>query len=241
MNMNIALPTDIVPLGIAFIIGALVGALVTLSIRRTKQFKWWPWIVALALLGVALFLIPSDFERLALFSLVAVTMAYAVFTYQLVNEVKEQRLASLQPVVLVKSVYMELLRHELGTPVPRKSFTHFAIWNTGNGPAIEMEVALLDEKKDPIEAHRETYLRPDEEYDFKPSMIYQRNGKHYIVCQFKRIEAITGSQSWDRTWLPIELSVNKKQQEVNVIAGELEFEFGIRQKDKIDVFTSKPK
>lgn len=109
--MNITLTAEVISLLIvAFFTGIALGALAVLLSKRTKGIGWWPFIAALALLAIALFLIPSEFERLALFALVAVTMAYAIFTYQqmrasreMISEVKEQRLAALQPIVIVKA------------------------------------------------------------------------------------------------------------------------------------------
>ena len=118
--MNIALTADAETLGAIFIIGIAIGAFAMLLFKRAKRIRWWPFIIALFLLGVALFLIPAQFDRLALFALVALTMAYAVFTFQqveaskeMIAETKEQRLASLQPIVLLKGAQKSI---SLDTP-----------------------------------------------------------------------------------------------------------------------------
>ena len=89
--MNVTLSAETISLLIvAFFTGIALGALASIVGKRwSKRVGWWPPIVVLALLAIALFLIPSQFERLALFALVAVTMAYAVFTYQQVQASKQ--------------------------------------------------------------------------------------------------------------------------------------------------------
>ena len=235
--MNIALP-----IVIGFILGMVVGELGSLAIRKRRRLKWWPFIVTLGLLGIALILIPAAFDRLAVLALVGVTMIYAMSTYEQVEASRQMIVANFQPLVMVKCVYSEVLAPEFGPPIRRKRYTHFVVWNAGSGAAIEMEVILVAENRtDGIEAHRETFLRAKEEYDFKPDVIHHRQGKHYIVCQFKGIDSITGVQSLDQTWLPIEVSVNKDTKEVNIVAGELEFKFGVKHEDRIQMFTGKPK
>jgi len=246
--MNITLTAEVISLLIvAFFTGIALGALAALLSKRTKGIGWWPFIVALALLAIALFFIPSVFERLALFALVAVTMAYAIFTYQqmrasreMISEVKEQRLATLQPIVIVKA-YQKPMAGEPVTSVLRSEyFSHFVVWNAGSGPAIEIEMVLLDNNLDSKQAHRETFLRSGEEYRFTPELASYAEGKYYIVCQYKRVVSPTAEEVWDQTWLPFNLSKASKEGEVYAAPGELEFKFGRLKKDKVDAFTSKP-
>lgn len=247
--MNVTLSTETISLlVIAFFTGIALGALASIVGKRwSKRVGWWPPIVALALLAIALFLIPSQFERLALFALVAVTMAYAVFTYQqvqaskqMINEAKEQRLATLQPVVILKSVQKPMAGVELNSVLRSEYFSHFVVWNAGNGPAIEIEMLLLDNNKDLKQAHRETFLRPGEEYCFTPDLGRYPEGKYYVVCQYKRTLYPTTEEVWDQTWLPFNLSKASKEGEVYVTPGELDFKFALSKKDKVDAFASKP-
>ena len=215
--------------------------------KWSRRIGWWPYLVALAFLAIAFFLIPAEFERLALFALVAVTMAYAIFTYQqmrasreMISEVKEQRLAALQPIVIVKSVQKPMAGVELTSVLRSEYFSHFVVWNAGNGPAIEIEMLLLDNNKDLKQAHRETFLRPSEEYCFTPDLGRYPEGKYYVVCQYKRTLYPTAEEVWDQTWLPFNLSKASKEGEVYVAPGELDFKFALSKKDKVDAFTSKP-
>ena len=160
--MNVTLSAEIISLlVIAFFTGIALGVLAAIVGKRwSKRIGWWPPLVALALLAIALFLLPSKFERLALFALVAVTMAYAIFTYrqvqaskQMIGEAKEQRLAALQPIVILKSVQKPMAGVEPTLVLRSEYFSNFLAWNAGNGPAIEIEIALLDNNQSLLEAH----------------------------------------------------------------------------------------
>lgn len=247
--MNITLSAETISLlVVVFFVGIALGALAAIVGKRwSGRIGWWPPIVALAFLAIALFLIPSEFDRLALFALVAVTMAYAIFTYQqmrasreMISEVREQRLAALQPIVIVKSVKKPIAGMELTSLLRSDYFSNFVVWNAGNGPAIEIEMALLDTNKDWQHALRETFLRAGEEYSFTSPLYMYPEGKYYVVCQYKRTLYPTAEEVWDQTWLPFNLSKASKAGEVYVAPGELEFKFGISKEDKVDVFTSKP-
>lgn len=214
----------------------------------TKRIGWWPFVVALALLAIAFFLIPAQFERLAVFALVAVTMAYAIFTYQqvqaseeMISEVKEQRLAALQPIIILKTTQKPMAGVDLTSVLRSEYFSYFVVWNAGNGPGIEIEMVLLDNNLNPLEAHRETFLRPGEEYAFTPALHTRPEGKYYAVCQYKRVVSPTVEEVWDQAWLPFNLSKASKEREVYVAPGELDFKFGLAKTEKIDVFTGKPK
>lgn len=247
--MNINLSADVISLVIvAFFSGIALGALAAIVGKRwSRRIGWWPAVVAFALLAISLFLIPSQFERLALFALVAVTMTYAVFTYQqvqaskeMISEAKEQRLAALQPVVIVKTFQKPIAGEPITSILRSEYFSHFVIWNAGSGPAIEIEIALLDNNLDLKQAHRETFLRPGEEYRFTPELDSYPEGKYYIVCQYKRILYPTAEEVWDQSWLPFNLGKASKEGEVYAAPGELDFKFGLSKKDKVDAFPSKP-
>ena len=246
--MNVSVSADTIPLLlIVFFTGVALGALAALASKRPRRIAWWPWIVALALLAIALLLIPSQFERLALFALVAITMVYATFTYQqvqaskeMVSEAKEQRFATLQPIIILKSIHKPLDAH--ASTLRSEYHSHFVVWNAGNGPAIEIEIALLKSTQNLIEAHRETFLRAGEEYCFtsQTALDLLPEDKYYIVCQYKRVVSPTADEIWDQTWLPFSLSRASKKGEVYVAPGELDFKFGLSKRDTIVAFTSKP-
>lgn len=210
--------------------------------------QWWSYILALVLLAVALYLIPEQFERLALFALVAVTMAYAIFTHaqaeaskKMIEEMKEQRLAASQPIIIQKA------EHKLGDlhigdgELPSNYFSHFIIWNAGDGPAIEVEISLLDEQRNPLYSHRETFMRAGEQRKFLPNLADRLESKYYLACEYKRIFSVAGDETRDQTWLPFELLKASKEGEMYVRPGELEFRFRVPKEELIDVFGSQHK
>ena len=88
--------------------------------------------------------------------------------------------------------------------------------------------------------YRETVLRAGEELEFKP-MLNRPEGTYYLCCQYKQVSSESDEDTWDQTWLPFNLSKASKEGEIYVALGELEFKFGIPNKDKLSIFTSKPK
>ncbi len=79
----------------------------------------------------------------------------------------------LQPIVTIKDVLkpMSLDSNALG----REYYSHFVVRNEGRGPAIEIEMALLDSRREWLDTQRETVLRADESLEFKP-ILYRPEG-----------------------------------------------------------------
>lgn len=210
--------------------------------------RWWPFLLALVLLAVALYRIPTRFEQLALFALVAVTMAYAISAHEqaeaskrMTEEMKEQRLAALQPIIIQKAEYKAGDLHSGDEELPSNYFSHFVVWNAGNGPAIEVQISLFDGQESHLVSYRETFMRPGEQREFPFNLVSRPEGKHYLVCDYRRIFSATGHESWDQTWLPFELVKASKKGEVYVRPDELEFRFNIPKGKIIGAFRSKPK
>ncbi len=152
---------------------------------------------------------------------------------------KERKYSTdLQPIVTIKDV----LKPASSDPdaLSREYFSHFEIRNEGNGPAIEIEMALLDSRRQWIDTQRETVLRADESLEFKP-ILHRPEGRYYILCQHKRVSSQDEDDMWVQTWLPFKLKKASKESEVYVMPGELEFKFGISKKDKVEIFLRKPK
>jgi hypothetical protein len=144
-----------------------------------------------------------------------------------------------QPLVTIKGIYKSSnIDHTL--VLKSDYFSHFVVCNEGQSPAIEVELTLLNEERDLLDAYRETVLGVGKELEFKP-ILKRPEGKYYIVCQYKHASYQNENETWDQTWLPFELSKASKEGEVYVAPGELEFKFGILNKDKLSIFTSKPK
>ena len=120
-----------------------------------RLHHWWPFIAALVLLSIALGLLPYDevgiavFDRLAIFALVAVTMAYAIFVYEqaeagkkMAEEMMQQRYGGVFPIVDIKE------QKESGSEMIKKGLDigdgkipegqQCTLRNIGLGPAINV-------------------------------------------------------------------------------------------------------
>lgn len=114
--------------------------------KRRVRRRLWPPIVILIALSVAYFAIPKDFEQLALFALVAVTVVYAFFTHEQAEA--SRRMAE----------EMKLAREMQTTPSiiayfdnPRSTLLDLVVKNIGLGVAKDVRLEI----KPPLHDHRE--------------------------------------------------------------------------------------
>lgn len=178
------------------------------------------------------------FNVLILFGIFLVTTWYAFSTYQMAAESREQRLVQIQPLIIQKA----LRGGEEATEWLKGSyFSHFFVWNSGAGVALELEISLLNSERHPIASHRETFLMSNEQRKFSFDIRARPEGSYYLVSEYKHFTSLSGEQAWDQTWLPFKLIKTSVPGEVHVNAGELEFKFRVSRKDRIDAFPSSVK
>lgn len=177
---------------------------------------------------------------LVLFFVLLVTTWYARSTHEIARETREQRLAGIQPLILQKAVQTEISASDQ-SDFPQRYFSEFIAWNAGNGPAIELEISLLNKVKHAIAGKRETFLRADEQIVFTPQLADRPEEQHYLVCEYKHAALPTGNEVWDQTWLPFRIAKASELRQVYVIAGELTSKFRVISKDRIDTFTKSGK
>ncbi len=186
-------------------------------------------------------------QAISMLILVVVTGIYAWRTFTIskstekqAKEMKEQRVTASRPVVVQKAVHEKDI-YEGST---KDYFSHFEAYNAGNGPAIEVEISLLNKEKTPIHYQRETFIRAGEPpIEFFPSELTSREkSTFYLVCEYQGILSQGTRKTWYQTWLPFETVKSSKEGRIYVIAGELEFR-EITEKERIDAFSSgsKPK
>jgi hypothetical protein len=149
---------------------------------------------------------------------------------KMAEEAKAARLASSAPILLQRTVFK--LPDE-------RYFSHFVVWNAGNGTAIELVISILNERRQLIEGSRVPFLKPGEQTMFKPSALTKlENVKCYLVATYMDISHLTGEKVFNQTWLPF--IIKKARGEAVEIGevdfGELSFEFGIPEKDLLDSF-----
>jgi len=149
---------------------------------------------------------------------------------EMAEEAKEARLASSAPILLQRTVFK--LPDE-------RYFSHFVVWNAGNGTAIELVISILNERKQLIEGSRIPFLKPGEQTMFKPSDLTKlEDVKCYLVATYMDISHLTGEKVFNQTWLPfiIQKARGAAMEIRDVDLGELSFEFGIPEKDLPDSF-----
>ena len=158
---------------------------------------------------------------------------------RIAEEMREQRVMASRPVIIQKAVVET--ETELATFGSKDWFSYFEVYNAGNGPAIEVEISLLNKEKTPIHSQRETFLRADEPpIQFSSHPIYPEKPTFYLVCEYQSILSRGSQQTWYQTWLPFEAVEASEDGKIYVKAGELEF-CEVSEKDRIDAFSSRSK
>lgn len=156
---------------------------------------------------------------------------------EMVQEIKEERLAASQPVVVQRAV--NKLRDET---IETGYLSHFSLFNAGNGTAIGLVTSVLDERKSSvIDGRRETFLKSGEEIRFDPDVTGLQKGRYYLFCQYMGVSNLTGSKSVDQTWLPFNIvGAGKKGEEVSIVTFDLSFEFDVSEDDAIKTYIIVP-
>ena len=161
---------------------------------------------------------------------------------EMAREMREQRIMASRPVIIQKAQQKKAVQATIITDY----FSHFEIYNGGNGPAIEPEIFLLNEGKNPIFLENEiTYLRAGEasvklvpaefgkvqslpnwiESPVKviPIHLVIREKCTYLVSQYQSIVSYGRQPTWYQTWLPFKSHKVKEKDEIRLIPGKLEF------------------
>jgi integrase len=135
-------------------------------------------------------------------------------------------------IVTIKGIYKDKSGHvSTLTPV---YFSHFVVSNEGKEPAIEIEIGLLDSKKNSLIGRRYPVLMIDEKTEWRPDF-YMPEGQYYVVCQYKKAVSTGDVTFWNQVWLPFELTKADRPGEVYIVAGNLTFRTNIRQDEKMAI------
>jgi len=135
-------------------------------------------------------------------------------------------------IVTIKGIYKDKSGHvSTLTPV---YFSHFVVSNEGKEPAIEIEIGLLDSKKNSLIWRRYPVLMIDEKTEWRPDF-YMPEGQYYVVCQYKKAVSTGDVTFWNQVWLPFELTKADRPDEVYIVAGNLTFWTNISQDEKIAI------
>lgn len=157
-------------------------------------------------------------QILLMIGLVIITAVYASSTHKMAEEMREQRVMSSRPVIIQKAI---------PTAVTGSGFSdQFEIYNAGNGPAIELEILLLDKDEKLLSSERETFLRAgDPPITFYPHNLASHvNSTCYLLCQYQSILSRGIKPSWYQTWLPFKPVKSVSRDYIYVESAELKFE-----------------
>ena len=124
-----------------------------------------------------------------------------------------------QPIVVLKALCKPLLE-DPAEILSSEYHSHFMVYNEGNEPAIEVELALLDNRQEWLDTQRETILRANESLEFRP-ILHRPAGRYYILCQYKQVSSQDEDAVWSQTRLPFNLIKASKKGEVYVSPGDL--------------------
>lgn len=178
--------------------------------------------------------------------LIGVTTWYAAFTLIMANatvkmaeEMREQTIITSRPVMIQKAIPTTV------NGVDTDIFSHFQAYNTGKGPAIELQVSLLNQDKRPLGVYRETSVGPGE-YAIPPNasapggpfhLTNLQELNYYIVCEYQSIfSRLSKSQTWYQTWLPFQrLKSSQGDSGIRVEPGELEFR-EVPENERVDAW-----
>jgi len=213
--------TVIVLMVTALLLPAALGVLISLNLINTA---------ALAALNVTV-----------VFLLVLVTMIYtnrtaeiagatryqaeatrqqANASVEMAKEMREQRVMASRPVIIQKAIHKKVVR----TSGSWDRLSHFEVYNAGNGPAIGLEILLLDKEKRLLEKQTEPlFLRAAESITFSPSGLVNHVGSIcYLLCRYQSVFSHGKGQIWYQTWLPFE-PIKPQRGDIIVKHGELKF------------------
>jgi hypothetical protein len=107
----------------------------------------------------------ADWAQILLtLGLLVITATYAWSTEKMAKEMREQRVTTSRPFIIQRAEQKKAVKKTITTDY----FSHFEIYNAGNGPTIELEICFLDEEKRRIYNERQSYLRAGESVKLLP-------------------------------------------------------------------------
>lgn len=178
-------------------------------------------------------IIPSDaIELVILFVLGSATIIYANRTSDIANaakqqalsstematEMREQRVMASRPVIIQKAIPSRVILSGIDSD-------NFEVRNVGNGPAIELEILLLDKNKHLLASERRTFLRVDDDpITFHPRGLSEKlDSNLYLLCQYKGASTTDKEKKWYQTWLPFTAKLSQDGRRTLFTSGELLF------------------
>jgi hypothetical protein len=111
------------------------------------------------------------------------------------------------------------------------------MYNAGNGPAIDIEISLLNKEKTPLDCVRKTFLRtndPPIKFYLPDIANLEESMTHYLLCEYK---SILSRKTWYQTWLSFNPTKSKMEDELLIsVVDALEFKEATEE-TRIDAFS----
>lgn len=211
---------------------AIIGALILTAVNEASSN------ISQVLLTLALVLITCIYV-MRTSDIAKATRAQAIASVKMAEEMREQRIITSRPLLIIKSVHEK----DIWEGSNKDYFSHFEICNVGNSPAIEVESSLMDNEDNNPSGIRQTYLRNDDSpIKFHPYGIenLDENKTYYLVCEYQNIFSYGLQKQLYQTSLPFKISKSGEEGKIYMIAGELELK-EVAESERIDAFSSRSK
>lgn len=147
------------------------------------------------------------------------TKEQAEASVQMAGEMREQMEMASRPWIIQKPVPSS------GIMAEGIKSDGFKIYNEGSGPAINLEILLLSNKKSLLEERKEPFLRAGESpIEFRPfALINQANSTCYVLCRYQGVLSGEAKPIWYQTCLPFKPVKSQRGDNIIIQPGELKF------------------
>lgn len=164
------------------------------------------------------------------FAISKATRKQADTSVKMAEEMREQR----RPIVVQEAIEPKGTAFSLGDgeDIEHNPSDYFQIRNVGNGPAIELQIVLLDKEKGHPQIQKKVILsQADAPLEFYPVDLANREKTTcYLVCQYRSVLSPDERKTWYETWLPFTPKKSQRGDKIIITPGELEFREGSEKK-----------
>ena len=117
-------------------------------------------------------------------------------------------------------------------------FSHFELYNAGTGPAIGLEISLMNKDKVILQSQSVGFLRNNEQALSYVPIKVETDKIYYLVSEYESIRSrATQNPVWYQTWLPFMPLKCTDKKMVNISVGEMAFK-EVSLSERIDAFPS---
>ncbi len=167
------------------------------------------------------------------------------------GETKTELAMATRPLLVVRAVDHDgVSLYEADTPQSPKMeqsgdarpmashFSYFELYNAGTGPAIGLEISLMNKDKKILQSQSVGFLRNNElPLPFVPIKV-EPDKIYYLVSEYESVRSrATEKPVWYQTWLPFMPLKCTDKKMVNISVGEMAFR-EVSLKERIDAFPS---